>query len=159
MALVRWPCTARWFVRLRYDARGSVTLELVLMIPILILMLWFLVYCGRLSDTRLQIEDAAHQAARAASLDRNAHTAAIDARSTAASALREAGLTCQSLSVATNGTLRAGSTVTVSISCTVGLHDLALLQVPGATTLNADSASPVDVFRSTADITAAGDPS
>ncbi|MFJ3779792.1 TadE/TadG family type IV pilus assembly protein [Streptomyces sp. NPDC090075] len=131
------------------------TLELVLMIPVLILMLWFLVYCGRLSETRLRIEDAAHQAARAATLDRSSHIAAADAHSTAASALSAAGITCESLSVAASGTLRAGSTVTVSVSCTVGLHDLALLQVPGSTTLTAESASPVDVYRST-DTTTAG---
>ncbi|MFD8716901.1 TadE family protein [Streptomyces sp. NPDC059629] len=145
----RRPFTTRRLVRLRYDARGSATLELVLTIPILILMLWFLVYCGRLSDTRLTIEDAAHQAARAATLDRNGQAAAVDARSTAASALSQAGVTCQSLSVATSGTLHAGSTVTVSVSCTVGLHDLALLHVPGTTTLTAESVSPVDVYRST----------
>lgn len=141
---------------LRHDARGSVTVELVLTIPILILMLWFLVYCGRLSDTRLQIEDAAHQAARAATLNRSPSAAAADARSTAAGALSDAGVTCQTLSVTTRGTLQAGSTVTVAVSCTVGLHDLALLQVPGTTTLTAEFASPVDVYRSTT-TTAGGD--
>ncbi|MBK3564473.1 pilus assembly protein TadE [Streptomyces sp. MBT62] len=124
--------------------------------PVLILMFWFLVYCGRLSDTRLQIEDAAHQAARAATLDRSPPVAAADARATAASALSDAGITCQGLSVTTDGTLQAGSTVKVAISCTVGLHDLALLQVPGTTTLTAEFASPVDVYRSNTTI-AGGD--
>lgn len=135
--------------RQRQDARGSVTVELVLTLPILILMLWFLVYCGRLSDTRLQIEDAAHQAARAASLDRSRSAAAADTRSTAATALSDAGVTCQTVSVAVRGSLQAGSTVRVAVSCTVGLRDLALLQVPGSTTLTAEFASPVDVYRST----------
>ena len=125
------------------------TVELVLTLPMLILMLWFLVYCGRLSDTRLRIEDAAHQAARAATLDRSPSSATADARSTAATALSDAGVTCQRLSVTTSGTLQAGSTVTVAVSCTVGLHDLALLQVPGTTTLTAQFASPVDVYRQT----------
>ncbi|MFJ6901525.1 TadE/TadG family type IV pilus assembly protein [Streptomyces hokutonensis] len=124
------------------------TVELVLTIPILILMLWFLVYGGRVSDTRLQIEDAAHQAARAATLDRSTGTAAADARSTAATALSDAGVTCRRLTVSTSGSLQAGSTVTVAVSCTVGLSDLALLQVPGSTTLTAQFASPVDVHRS-----------
>ncbi|MEU6379275.1 TadE family protein [Streptomyces sp. NPDC046909] len=132
------------------DGRGSVTVELVLTIPILILMLWFLVYCGRLSDTRLQIEDAAHQAARAATLDRSQSAAVTDARLTAASALSGAGVTCQSLSVTVHGSLQDGSTVRVAVSCTVGLHDLALLQVPGTTVLTAEFASPVDVYRSRA---------
>ncbi|UIX34301.1 TadE family protein [Streptomyces sp. GQFP] len=145
----RWQHADGRGARVQHDARGSVTVELVLTIPVLLLMLWFLVYCGRLSDTRLQIEDAAHQAARAATLDRTRSAAAADARSTAASALSDAGVTCQSLSVTTRGTLQAGSTATVTVSCTVGLHDLALLQVPGTTTLTAEFASPVDVYRST----------
>lgn len=134
----------------RRDTRGSVTVELVLTLPILILMLWFLVYCGRLSDSRLKIEDAAHQAARAATLSRSQPAAAADARSTAAAALGDNGVACQSLSVTVQGTLQAGSTVTVAVSCTVDLHDLALLQVPGTTTLAAEFASPVDVYRSRA---------
>ncbi|MEU6260187.1 TadE/TadG family type IV pilus assembly protein [Streptomyces sp. NPDC047043] len=124
-------------------------MELVLTIPILVLMLWFLVYCGRSSDTRLQIEDAAHQAARAATLNRSLPAALADARSTAASALSGAGVACQRLTVSVHGTLRAGSTVRVEISCTVKLHDLALLQAPGTTALTAEFASPVDVYRST----------
>lgn len=140
--------------QLRAGARGSVTVELVTITPVLVLMLWFLVYCGRLSDTRLQIEDAAHQAARAATLDRSRPAAAADARATAASALSDAGITCQVLSVTVHGTLQAGSTVRVAVSCTVGLQDLALLQVPGTTTLTAEFVSPVDVYRS--NTTAAG---
>lgn len=131
------------------DASGSVTVELVLTIPVLILMLWFLVFCGRLSDSWLRIGDVAHQAARAATADRSPSAAAADARSTAEAALSDAGVTCQSLTVDTSGTLQAGSTVTVTVSCTVGLHDLALLRVPGTTTLTAQFASPVDVYRGT----------
>ncbi|MBC2901895.1 TadE/TadG family type IV pilus assembly protein [Streptomyces cupreus] len=141
-------CAGCLLALLRHDARGSVTVELVMTIPILILMLWFLVYSGRLSDARLQIEDATHQAARAATLERSRSAAAADARSTAASVLGNAGVTCRTLSVTVRGTLQAGSTVRVAVSCTVGLHDLALLQVPGTTTLTAQFASPVDVYRS-----------
>ncbi|GAA1895050.1 TadE/TadG family type IV pilus assembly protein [Streptantibioticus ferralitis] len=147
--LPRWRQALRSWAELRGDTRGSATVELVLSIGILILLLWFLVYCGRLSDTRLRIEDVAHQAARAASSDRNPADAAADARSTATTALSDAGVTCQSLNVATSGTLQPGSTVTVSVSCTANLHDLALLQVPGAMTLSAHFASPVDLYRGT----------
>ena len=149
---------ARQDAQLRSDARGSVTVELVTITPVLILMFWSLVYCGRLSDTRLQIEDAAHQAARAATLDRSRPAAAAAARATAASALSGAGVTCQDLSVTTYGSLQAGSTVRVAVSCTVGLHDLALLQVPGTTTLTAEFASPVDVYRSNTTIAGGGAP-
>lgn len=133
---------------LREDT-GSATAELVLLIPVLLLMLWFTVFCSRLPDTRLRLEDAAHQATRAASQARSPAQAAKQARSTAAAALDQAGISCRSFTVAARGSLRPGSTVTVTLSCSVGLDDLALLRLPGATVLHARFAAPVDVHRGT----------
>lgn len=140
----------------RGPSRGSATVELVVGVPVLVLMFWFLIYCGRQSDTRLRIEDAAHQAARAATSDRTAAAAAADARATAAAALSDAGVSCRSFDVTTSGPLTPGSTVTVTVTCTVGLKDLALLQVPGASTLTARFSAPVDLHRSVATRTAGG---
>lgn len=130
---------------------GSATVELVLGVPVLVLMFWFLVYGGRVSDTRLRVEDAAHQAARVATLDRTASAAAADARATATAALSDAGITCRSVAVTTSGNLAPGTTVTVTVTCTVGLEDLALLQLPGTTTLSAHFSAPVDTYRSEAE--------
>ncbi|MET8983204.1 TadE/TadG family type IV pilus assembly protein [Streptomyces sp. NPDC004539] len=127
---------------------GSATAELVLLAPVLLLTLWFLVYCGRITDTLLRIEAAAHQAARAATLEDTPSDAAARARTTAATALDDSGITCQNLNVTTRGALTNGSTLTVAVTCTVGLHDLALLQAPGTITLTADFAAPVDTYRS-----------
>lgn len=140
----------------RGSSRGSATVELVLGVPVLVLMLWFLVYCGRVSDTRLRIEDVAHQAARAATSARTATDAAADARATAAAALSDAGVSCRSFDVTTRGALTPGSTVTVTVTCTVGLKDLALLQLPAASTLTARFSAPVDVHRSAATRLAGG---
>ncbi|MGI3224524.1 hypothetical protein ACRJ4B_11820 [Streptomyces sp. GTA36] len=57
-------------------------------------------------------------------------------------------MTCRPVTVTVSGTLQPGSTVSVAVSCTVDLHDLALLRVPGTTTLTARYASPVDLHRS-----------
>src|SRR5207302_1678275 len=109
-----------------------------LLTPVLILLLLFVVFCGRVADTRMRINDAAHQAARAASLARSTSAAQADGRSTAALALSGAGVTCRSLSVTVDTAgLRPGSTVTATVTCTVGLSDLALLGVPGTTTESA----------------------
>ncbi|WP_416968267.1 TadE family protein [Streptomyces sp. 4F14] len=137
-------------MRRRCGTRGSATVELILLAPVLLMMLWFLVYCGRLTDTRLRIEAAAHQAARAATLAPSPPLAAAEARATAATALRDADVTCQSMSVSVHGTLTNGSALTVAVTCTVDLHDLTLLQVPGTTTLTADFTAPVDTYRSKA---------
>lgn len=139
------------------DDTGSATVELVLVTPVLLLGLWFLVFCGRMADARLRVEDAAHQAARAASTQRNAATAAAHAQTTAAQALHGAGITCRGLSVRVKGSLEPGGTARASVTCRVDLGDLALLRVPGVTELNAEFASPVDVYRGRDSVSSAPD--
>lgn len=148
----------RWRTMMQ-DENGSATAELTLLTPLLILMLLFIVFCGRLSDTRLRLEDAAHQAARAASLARSTTTAQISAQSTAQSALASAGVTCRTIDVAVNTAgLQPGSTVTATVTCVVGLSDLTMLGVPGATTLSASFSSPVDVYRGEVGASGGGQP-
>lgn len=135
----------------RTDDRGSATVEMVLLTPLLIVMLVFVVFCGRLADCTLRLNDVAHQAARAASLARTVTSAHNDASATAQEALAQAGITCQTLAVTVSAAgLQPGSTVSVDVTCTVGLSDLALLGVPGSKTLTASFSSPVDTFRSAA---------
>jgi Flp pilus assembly protein TadG len=126
---------------------GSATAELVLLIPTLVLMLWFLVFCGRMVDARMRIEDVAHQAARAASSQRVASSADVRARTTAAEALNDAGTTCRSVEVETGGSVQPGGVITTTVTCRVDLSDLALLQLPGTVALQAGFSASVDVHR------------
>jgi len=126
--------------------RGSATAELVLIMPLILLMLAFLVLCYRISDARLRLADAAHQAARAASIAPSPAQAVTDAQSTAHSALADAGITCEALTVTTDPAgLAPGALVHVTVSCSVGLDDLAMLGVPGTAALHASATSPVDL--------------
>ncbi|GAB3365866.1 pilus assembly protein [Amycolatopsis echigonensis] len=136
---------------LRDDERGSAAAELVLLTPGLIMMLLFIVFCGRMADATLRLEDAAHQAARAASLARNVTNARNDAHATASAALANAGITCRSLAVTVNTAgFQPGATVSVEVTCTAGLSDLALLGMPGSIQLSASFSSPVDTYRGVA---------
>ncbi|MGK3206880.1 TadE/TadG family type IV pilus assembly protein [Amycolatopsis sp. MEPSY49] len=141
---------ARSLLALRQDDRGSAAAELTLLTPVLILLLLFVVFCGRLADTKLRVNDVAHQAARAATLARSPSQAAANAQATASAALRSAGIACQSLSVSaeTQG-LKPAVTVTVTVTCSVGLGDLTSLGVPGSRTFESTFSSPVDVWRGT----------
>lgn len=136
--------------RLRRDERGSVATELTLLAPLLIILLLFVVFCGRLADSRLRVDDAAHQAVRAATLARSSTQAGAAARSTADAALAHAGVSCRSLTVTAQlGGLQPGSTVMVTVTCDISLSDLTLLGVPGATTAESTASSVVDQWRGT----------
>ncbi|GGM81137.1 hypothetical protein GCM10012275_59750 [Longimycelium tulufanense] len=137
------------------DERGSVAVELTLLTPVLILLLLFVVFCGRVAEARLRVDDAAHQAVRAATLARSNTQATAEARATMEVALGQAGVSCSNLSVDTQtGGLQPGSTVTTVIHCEIGLSDLSLLGVPGSITVEASAASVVDQWRGT--VTAGG---
>src|SRR5438309_1192339 len=108
----------RWVAWWRAD-RGSVAAEVTLVTPFLIMLLVFVaVVIHRGVDARLRIDDAAHEAARAASIERSAPAAITAAQATASSALSTAGVVCESLGVDTDASgLVAGGAVTVTVTC------------------------------------------
>ncbi|MFF4257938.1 TadE/TadG family type IV pilus assembly protein [Streptomyces sp. NPDC001663] len=126
---------------------GLATVELVLVVAVPVLMLAFLVLCGRITESRLRVEDAAHQAARAASTARSADAAKDRARTTAAALLGEGGVGCRSVGVEVEGAVQPGETVTAVITCRVELSDLAVLRVPGTAIIRESFAAPIDVYR------------
>lgn len=129
--------------------RGSVTAEITLITPILVMLLVFVaVVIHRGVDARLRLDDAAHQGARAASIERTAPEAATAARSTVTDALSEAGVVCRSATVTTNtAAMVPGGTVTVTITCSVDFGDALMLGLPDKT-LSATATEPVDTWRS-----------
>ncbi|MFC9736609.1 TadE/TadG family type IV pilus assembly protein [Streptomyces noursei] len=123
-------------------------MELVLVTPLLVLVLLVVVALGRLADARLVVADAAHQAARAASLARTEHTARTQATRAATTALKEAHAICTHPSVGiTTGGLTPGANVSAKVSCTAGLADLTHTGMPGHVRLAGTAFSVVDTFR------------
>ncbi|MFF7250484.1 TadE/TadG family type IV pilus assembly protein [Embleya sp. NPDC008237] len=136
-------------VRARPDA-GSITAELTVLLPILVMILLLVVAAGRLAGNRIEVKDAAHQAARAASLARDPITARSRAESTARNALASAGLSCSKLGVSVNVTAFApGGTARVTVRCAVDLADVTAFGLPGSRTLSATATSAVDTHRGT----------
>jgi len=131
--------------------RGSAAAEMVLLTPLLMLFLFLIVAAGRLVQARLEVDSAAQQAARAASLARDPSSAAADATATAQAALASQHITCDPLSVSPDlSDFLPGGQVTVQVSCTVSLAGLTLLHLGGAETLTSTFASPIDVYRGSA---------
>ncbi|MFE0178030.1 TadE/TadG family type IV pilus assembly protein [Streptomyces sp. NPDC059002] len=124
-------------------------MEMVLVTPLLVLVLLVVVAFGRLADARLVVADAAHQAARAASLARTEKAARAQAEQAVDAALREAGASCArpQVRLATGG-LAPGATVTARVSCTADLGSLTRTGLPGHMALTDTAFSVVDTYRS-----------
>jgi Flp pilus assembly protein TadG len=131
------------------DEWGSVAAELVLLTPILILMLLFVVALGRLAGARLDVDGAAAQAARAASIARDPATATAMAQQTAAAALGSDHVTCAQLTVSTDTTQYApGGSVAVTVTCSVAFSDLTGLRLPASQSVSSRATSVIDTYRS-----------
>ena len=131
---------------------GSVTLELAILGPALLLLLGLVIAAGRIAVTGGAIEAAARDAARQASISRDPATAAAAARAAALDTLAEQDLRCTSLTVSVDtaafaSPVGAPAQVIARVSCVVALTDLAVPGLPGTKTLRASFASPLDSYR------------
>ncbi len=131
------------------DERGAVATELVLLTPLLIVLLLFVVALGRLAGARINVDGAAAQAARAASIATTPGGATSAAQQSATAALGSDHVTCATLQVATNTARFApGGSVTVTVTCAVALSDLTGLRLPVTEQVSSTAASVVDTYRS-----------
>lgn len=127
---------------------GSATVELTLITPLLVALLLFIVAMGRFTEARSDVDDAARDAARAASLARSAGEARLMAEQAAASTLVVGGVTCRTMTVDLDlSDFRPGGNVAADVACVDDLADVGLIKLPGAKTLAARSVSVVDTFR------------
>lgn len=129
---------------------GSISVELAILTPALILLLGALVLVGRVQTTTSAIEQAARSAARDASLARTQDGARAAAQAAAARELASTSCAATAVAVDTSGfSARIGqdAVVTATVSCTVSIADLAVPGLPGAHTMTAQATSPLDRYR------------
>ena len=128
--------------------RGSAAAELVLVTPFLFLLLLFAAAAGRLVQARLDVDSAARQAARAASLARTPAAASAQATQVAQAALAGQSVSCDPAVITPDtGDFTPGGEVTVQVTCTVRLSDLSLLHIPGSETITSTFTAPIDTYR------------
>jgi Flp pilus assembly protein TadG len=129
------------------DERGTAAVELVLLTPALLVLLLFVVCVGRLAQAREDVQAAAQDAARAASIARGPDSATSDGQAAAAQRLRAGGVTCRSLEVRLDtAQFRPGGSVAATVTCTVELGDLGLLRVPASKAITTTFTEPVDTY-------------
>lgn len=127
--------------------RGSMSLEMVLVTPIFIAFLLFLAGAGRMVDAKSQVDGAARDAARAASIARSAGSAQDLAADTAAAGMRGTDWCSGGPVVRTDvSDWGPGGSVGVTVTCDVDLGDLAFIGLPGSKRLQGHAIAPVDTF-------------
>lgn len=135
------------------EERGSVTVELTLLVPALLIMLGLLMAGGRLWFARAAVVDAAQTASRTASLARDPAEAGVVGRSAGQRSLSTAGLRCASSTVSVSTAafrvpVGTPATVTATVRCRVQFSDLYLPVIPGSIELSGEGAAALDTYRS-----------
>ena len=107
--------------------RGSLTVEMVILAPVLMFMVLFGVHVGRLSEAKVQVQHAADQGARAGSLA--AKSKVVSAATVAAeNDLKLAGVSCAKVSVEVGlVTTSLTNAVRVQVDCDVRIDGTELL--------------------------------
>ena len=134
------------------DDRGSMTLELVVWAPGLLLIISLLVVAGRVSSAKGAVEQAAVEAARTASIARSPSAANAQALAAARQSLAGQGVQCIDVTVTIdtsgfNTTPGRPATITATVTCPVRLADLAIPGLPGTRTVTQTAVSSLDTFR------------
>jgi Flp pilus assembly protein TadG len=124
--------------------RGSITLELTIITPVILLVLALTAMGGRVASAHSQVQGAARDAARAASLSRG--DARADAKAAAVAALAYAGWSCNGgPAVSLDRDPVVGEPVVATVTCTVSITSLGLPGV-GDKSITESVVSPVDKY-------------
>lgn len=137
----------RGTVRRRCQA-GSLSLEMVILTPVLLACLLTIAGGARYVEARAQVSAAASIAARAASLETDPGTAATAGHRAAARALAERGRSCADLEVGLDVSgFQPGGQVRAVLTCTADLSDLVGFGLPGQRTFRATALVPLESHR------------
>ena len=132
----------------RRSEQGSVSVEVAVIAPAFVFLMLLVVFAGKVSEADGNVERAAAEGARAASLRQHPGNAATDARSTVEANLATAGVSCSTLeAIVDTSDFEPGGTVTVTVECTASMADVTLLGVPGTRTFTATATEVIDTYR------------
>ncbi|MEV0006456.1 TadE family protein [Micromonospora sp. NPDC050980] len=117
-------------------------------VPLMVLAVLAVVACLRLASAAIDVRSAAAAAARQASLASTPAGSRLAGGDAASFTLTGRGVPCQRSTVTVDpGAFVPGGQVSATVTCSVRLEDLYGLGVPGAVTISATSRQPLDPFR------------
>jgi Flp pilus assembly protein TadG len=133
-------------------ARGSVSIQLAVLAPVVFVFFALVTIAGRYGLARQAMDSAAFEAARNASQVTDATAAGPRAHDAALRSLQAQGIRCGALDVQVDlsGYAQPPGTpaiVTVTLTCQVDNTDIAAPGIPGHTTLTSVFWSPLDLYR------------
>jgi len=128
---------------------GSLTVELVILTPVVILFVLLALALGRFELAHEQVVSAAQAAAEAASVVPSADDVQSAALAVAQPVVANQVHSCTRLNVATDtGDFVPGGYVRVVVSCQIDFADLLMPGMPGHAAVQAVVTAPIDPFRS-----------
>jgi Flp pilus assembly protein TadG len=128
---------------------GSLTVELVVLTPVLFLMALTVLIFGRVSESHQQVVNAATAGAEAAAILPDPTSAQAGASIDAAVAVAGQAHTCLRSQVSTDVShFYPGGFVSVTVQCQVALADISVPGVPGSMVVRASATAPIDPYRS-----------
>jgi Flp pilus assembly protein TadG len=134
---------------MRRRERGSLTVEIVVLTPVVLLFVLLALSFGRFELAHQQVVGAAQAAAQAASVVSDPAEATAAALRVAQPDVANDLHACQRLTVTTNTTHFApGGFVVVVVTCQINYSDLLIPGVPGRAVVQASERAPIDPFRS-----------
>jgi Flp pilus assembly protein TadG len=125
---------------------GSVTVEAVILTPVVMLFVLLAIAFGRYESTSAEVSAAARAGVEAASIASSPSQASLDAREAALPAIT--GGACADVSVKTDASdFQPGGQVQVTVTCSVKLSDIGAPGLPGTSTLTDTQTAPIDLYR------------
>jgi Flp pilus assembly protein TadG len=122
--------------------------EIVILAPVMLAFMMLVVAAGRLVAVKGDLEAAARDGARAASLERDVSTAQSRAGAVVTASLDAQTTRCTGTSLGGSDFV-SGGFVRVSLDCQVSYAGLGLIGLPGSVSVKATSAAPIDRYRRT----------
>ncbi len=130
---------------------GVATIEVAILGPALLILVTLAILAMRIEIAGEAVDTSAHDAARAASISRNAADARTAALAAARTTLKADGLTCASLTVTVDTSQFARpvgqqATITATVTCDVNLARLGIPGLPGRKVMTSTFTSEIDRY-------------